>query len=204
MLKYYYSKLMRKIFLPAAIGGSKIHPTARVASLCSVLNSELGKYTYIGEGTTLNTTKVGNFTSIGGKCTIGGGHHPLEWVSTSPVFNAYKSPLGVRFAEHTFSPYKETVIGNDVWIGIGCFIRSGVTIGDGAVIGMGSVVTKDVGPYEIWAGNPARMIRRRFPEDVAQKLCASDWFHWEDEKIKRYAGKFTDPAAFLESLEEDF
>ena len=71
-------------------------------------------------------------------------------------------------------------------------IKAGLTIGDGAIIGMGSVVTKDVGPYEIWAGNPAKMIRKRFDIDKINKMLEIKWWNWEDEEIEKYAKTFND------------
>ena len=82
-------------------------------------------------------------------------------------------------------------------------IRGGVSISDGAVIGMGSVVTHDVGAYEIWAGNPARLIRKRFDADRIAKLMEIKWWEWEDERIERYAEDFTSPDAFIKGWEDD-
>ena len=76
----------------------------------------------------------------------------------------------------------------------------GVTIGDGAVIGAGSIVTKDVGPYEIWAGNPARFIRKRFDDETIEKLLESQWWNWDDEKLKMYGEKFQSPEEFVKIL----
>ncbi len=72
-------------------------------------------------------------------------------------------------------------------------VKAGVTIADGAVIGMGSVVTKDVGPYEIWAGNPARLIKRRLPEDEADRLASLKWWEWDDAKIAQNRLMFDKP-----------
>lgn len=88
---------------------------------------------------------------------------------------------------------------NDVWIGSHVLIKSGVTISDGAVIGMGSVVTHDVGPYEIWAGNPARMIRKRFNDGTVENLKQIKWWNWNEEKIKEYAAYFSDSNEFISS-----
>lgn len=75
-----------------------------------------------------------------------------------------------------------------------------MTIGDGAVIGAGSIVTKDVGPYEIWAGNPARFIRKRFDDDTIEKLLKSQWWNWDDEKIKEYSDKFQSIDEFIRAM----
>ena len=121
----------------------------------------------------------------------------MDWVSTSPVFTSHRSILRFNFAKHEFNPYKPVTIGNDVWIGAHCMIKSGVKIADGAVIGMGSVVTKDVGAYEIWAGNPAHLIRKRFDDETISKLLEIQWWNWNDDKIRLNADKYNDVNAFL-------
>ncbi|WP_140538245.1 DapH/DapD/GlmU-related protein [Mesorhizobium sp. B1-1-8] len=82
-------------------------------------------------------------------------------------------------------------VGNDVWIGHGAIMLPGVAIGDGAVVGAGAVVTKDVPPYAIVVGSPAKVIRYRFSEDVVAKLLAIQWWQWDDEKVKSEAGTLT-------------
>ncbi len=77
-----------------------------------------------------------------------------------------------------------------------------MTISDGAVIGMGSVVTHDVGPYEIWAGNPARMIRKRFDDEIVENLQQIKWWSWNEKEIKEYAAYFSDPNEFVRHVEE--
>ncbi len=132
---------------------------------------------------------------------IGGGAHPLHFVSTSPVFCRGRNPLGIHFAEHAFEPFSETVIGNDVWLGEGCRIRAGVTVQDGAVAGMGAVVTRDVEPYSIVAGNLAREIRKRFPEDIVRRLLAVRWWDWDQERIRELAPYFNDPGQLLARID---
>lgn len=107
-----------------------------------------------------------------------------------------------NFARHEFEIFKRTSIGNDVWIGNRVMIKAGVKIGDGAVIGMGSIVTHDVGAYEIWAGNPARLIRKRFDEETINELMKTKWWEWEDQRIEKYAEEVTSPESFVKDLEE--
>lgn len=197
MIKYYFSKLFKKIFGVSSINHCNIHKTAKIGSFSSITNSSMGKYSYIGDNTVASYTNIGNFTSISSNCAIGGGAHPMDWVSTSPVFTSHRSILRFNFYKHDFNPYKTVEIGNDVWIGAHCLIKSGVKIADGAIIGMGSVVTKDVGPYEIWAGNPARIIRKRFDDETISKLSKSEWWNWDDDKIRENADKFNNVSSFF-------
>ena len=91
---------------------------------------------------------------------IGGGMHPMDWVSTSPAFYIGRDSVKAKFATHTREPVKKIIIGHDVWIGQYALIKQGITVGTGAVIGMGSVVTKDIPDYCVVVGNPARIIKK--------------------------------------------
>lgn len=177
-----------------------VDKTAAICSGVKFYRGKLGRYSYIGNNSFVIDTDIGNFTSISTDCYIGGTAHPTEWVSTSPVFHKWENIMKKNFARHEFEIFKRTSIGNDVWIGNRVMIKAGVTIGDGAVIGMGSIVTKDVGPYEIWAGNPARMIRKRFEEETIEEIKDTKWWEWSDEKISRYAECFNDPGKYIERV----
>lgn len=127
--------------------------------------------------------EIGSFCSIAQNVTIfAGGEHNLNWVTTYPLRIAF----GHSLAEQAGHPRTKgrTTIGNDVWIGYGTTVLSGVTIGDGAVIGAGTVVVKDVPPYAIVAGNPAKLIRCRFDEVTITKLLEIAWWTWPLEKIE--------------------
>ena len=108
-----------------------------------------------------------------------------------------------NFARHEFEIFKRTSIGNDVWIGNRVMIKAGVKIADGAVVGMGSIVTKDIGPYEIWAGNPAKLIRKRFDDGTITILEDMKWWEWNDEKIELSSSIMTDIAKFIEMRNEE-
>lgn len=198
-LSYIVSKLLRKILNPPAINHSRIDKTAKVDIGCSVSYSIMGRYSYIGEYTSLSKVKVGSFTSISSGCAIGGGSHPMHWVSTSPIFNSSRSILRKNFSKNNFNTHEDTLIGNDVWIGSNCLIKSGIKIGDGAVIGMGSVVTHDVGPYEVWCGNPARCIKKRFDDKTIELLIEKKWWDWEEKKLIKIADRFNDMKSFMEA-----
>ena len=175
-----------------------VDKTAAICSGVKFYRGKIGKYSYIGNNSFVSDTNIGNFTSISTDCYIGGTSHPVDWVSTSPVFHKWSNIMKKNFAHHEFEIFKRTTIGNDVWIGNRVMIKAGVTIGDGAVIGMGSIVTKDVGPYEVWAGNPARCIRKRFPDEMIQEIKKIEWWNWDDDQISAQAKLINNVELFLE------
>lgn len=157
-------------------------------------NVEIGEYTY---GTPIincgrpswGKLTIGKFCSIAPACTIEArGNHRIEHVSAYP-FKAFEdewSAVRSIDSEDLHAVVKgDVVIGNDVWIGTNATIMAGVTIGDGAVIGAWSVVTADVAPYAIVAGNPARLIRKRFDDDTIRRLLEIKWWDWPKERIDR-------------------
>lgn len=192
-------RLASHIALFCVLQEAVVDKTAAICSGVRFYRGKLGKYSYIGNNSFVSDTDIGNFTSISTDCYIGGTSHPTEWVSTSPVFHKWENIMKKNFARHEFDIFKRTTIGNDVWIGNRVMIKAGVTIGDGAVVGMGSIVTKDIGPYEIWAGNPARMIRKRFDDETIDALEKMKWWEWDDNKIEKYAEKFTVPSELIEA-----
>jgi acetyltransferase-like isoleucine patch superfamily enzyme len=136
--------------------------------------------------------RVGAFVSIGVDVVLlDGGHHRTDWVTTFPLRAALNLPGKYQDGHPTTSG--DIAIGNDVWIGRGARILSGVTIGDGAVIGGYSVVAKDVRPYAIVVGNPAREVRRRFSDDQIEALLAIAWWEWPMTKILECVPELSDP-----------
>jgi acetyltransferase-like isoleucine patch superfamily enzyme len=129
-----------------------------------------------------STLKIGKFCSISGNVHILlGGNHRTDWITTYPF------PVFWDNAKHTTDQSiskGDVSIGNDVWIGMGAMILSGVTIGNGAVIGASAVVSKDVPSYSIVAGNPAVVVKKRFPEEDISILEKIQWWDWDDPKIK--------------------
>lgn len=180
-----------------------VDKTAAICTGVRFYRGSLGKYSYIGNNSFVTDTDIGNFTSISTDCYIGGTAHPTEWVSTSPVFHKWENIMKKNFSRHEFSIFAKTVIGNDVWIGNRVMIKAGVKIGNGAVIGMGSIVTKDIGDYEIWAGNPARLIRKRFDNETVERLSNLEWWNWSDEEINKYAKYFISPEQILSVKESN-
>lgn len=196
-ISYYLAKFIQNHVKLKAIKNSKIDKSARVCSGTTMLNSSIGRYSYVGHNSRINNCNIGAFVSIAGDVFIGGSGHPVDWVSTSPVFHTRKNVLGKSFSYNRYETLKYTTIGNDVWIASNVLIKGGISIGDGAVVGMGSVVTKDIPSYEIWAGNPARLIRKRFDDEKKEKLLLLSWWNWDDEDLEGYGDFFSDAEKFL-------
>lgn len=139
----------------------------------------LGKHTYVQHGSEVLSAQIGNFCSIGTNCHIGMFEHPIENISTS-------SRLYLRMLKDN-EFYNDipgpAQIGNDVWIGSNSTILGGVKVGDGAVIGAGAVVTKDIPPYAVAVGVPAKVIKYRFSQEKIDQLLKIAWWNWTDEQI---------------------
>ena len=150
-----------------------------------------GKYTY--GSPTINWQNenaklvVGNFCSIAGNVNISlGGNHRTDWVTTYP-FGHINQHIFNNFNGNGHPSTKgDVIIGNDVWIGSNVTIMSGVNIGDGVVIANNSHVVKDVEPYSLIGGNPAKLIKYRFTPEQISKLLEIKWWNWDDEKINKY------------------
>lgn len=195
-----YAKIMKKLRGHSAIN-SQIHPTAIIYSGSEVFKSTLGRYSYIGYDCKISYSDIGAFCSFADHVYTGGDEHPMEWVSMSPVFeNVKHSGPRHRFSRFEVSPTPRTTIGNDVWVGHGVSIKAGVTIGNGAVLGTGCVVTKDIPPYAIVAGVPARIIRYRFDEETICQLESSQWWTLSDDKLQNLAKYIRDPKEFLKRI----
>jgi chloramphenicol O-acetyltransferase type B len=128
------------------------------------------------------TLSIGAYTSIADDVHVFlGGQHRSDWVSTYPFPRFIEQARGIQ----NFRTTRGSVsIGNDVWLASGCTILSGVSVGDGAVVAARAVVARDVPPYAIVAGNPARIVRWRFSEDVRRELLATQWWTWPEEEVQ--------------------
>ena len=150
----------------------------------------IGEYTYgrpticsFDDGTRLT---IGKFCSISDKVTIIlGGNHRTDWVSTFPFPDLTDQWPQAKSIQGHPKTKGDLIIGHDVWIGHGATILSGIRIGSGAVIGACSVVTRDVAPYQIVAGNPAEIIKSRFSPEVCEQLLVKAWWKWPVETIKK-------------------
>lgn len=202
-LKYLLAKIIEKLMIPA-ISNSKIDKTSHIGSRSIIVNSTIGKYSYCGNDSSVNDAKIGAFCSISHKVLIGAGDHPFDHVSTSPAFYGGKNN-GVKKKLYNGDQPEPicTTVGNDVWIGYGALIKSGVSIGNGAIIAMGSVVTKDVAPYAIVAGNPAKVIKFRFPEDIRLELERTTWWALSDSEIRKLGKYINNPHLFIKYSKQE-
>lgn len=167
-----------------------------------VKNSKIGSMTYVGAFTNINNCKTGKFCSIGPGCRIGPGQHPTDTiVSTHPAFYSTNVYNRIGFTDkQCFEEYIEIIIGNDVWIGANVIIVDGVNIGDGAMIAAGAVVTKDVAPYAIIGGIPAKVLKYRFDEENIDYLLKIKWWDRDFSWMKKNQKQFLDIESFKKNI----
>lgn len=176
----------------------KFDKNTYIDRFCNLHNVKISQYSYVGYGTSISHCDIGKFCSIGPDVKIGLGKHPTNFVSTSPVFYSEMNPLGVNFVKGShFLEYEKTIIGNDVWIGANAIIMDGVKVGDGAIIAAGAVVTKDVEPYAIVGGIPAKLLRYRFDREIIKELLIVKWWDWNYEKINDNIDDFRNVERFI-------
>lgn len=198
---YLWAKMVRKA-RGVAVRGSSLGRGSKVEAGSSFINSTMGRYSFCGYDCDIVETDIGNFCSIANYVAMGGGRHPVEWVGTSPAFYEGRDSIAKKFSAFPRAVPERIIIGSDVWIGYRAIIIQGVKIGHGAVVGAGSVVTREVAPYSIVAGTPARHIRYRFDEKQCADLLASRWWDRDDDVLARCAREIRTPVRFLELLSQ--
>ncbi len=171
-----------------------------------VANSHFGDYSYCDRMCDIANAEIGKFANIASSVRIGATDHPMEKASLHHFL--YRSASYWEDAEDDADWFqhrksRRAVIGHDTWIGHGALIKPEVTIGHGAVVASGTVVTKDVAPYTIVGGNTAKLIRRRYPEQVADRMMALSWWDWDHAVLRERLADFRSLKAeeFLEKYE---
>lgn len=190
------------------------HGNNSISRGTSLQNSEIGFASYISIESTINKTKIGKYCSIGPyvKCVFG--NHPTNtFVSTHPSFFSTRKQSGFSFTDKQlfdeFAPRKENQgpyainIGNDVWIGARVTLLDGVTIGDGAIVAAGSLVNRDVPPYSIYGGVPAKEIKKRFNQSQIEFLLELQWWDKGFEWIKAHAASFQNIEEFQQIVSDE-
>ena len=212
----YYSKMKKQnVFISkkAIVNkNTKFEGYNKVLDEAIVLDSEIGIGTYIHIKSNIEKCKIGKWCSIAPEVKVIIGNHPAkDFVSTHPIFfsKRFKSSLKLEnrneFEEFSYTDNTNKwlcEIGNDVWIGTRASIMNGVKIGNGAIVAAGAVVTKDVPPYSIVGGVPAKVIRYRFDEKQINELEKIEWWNKDIEWLKKNINNFNNIDKFLEEVND--
>lgn len=184
-----------------SISDCKLGSWTEIGANSMLVETVLDDYSYVDGDVSIIYSEIGKFSSIASHVRINPGNHPMKRVTQHHC--TYRR-VQYRFDDvddaelFQWRRDNKCVIGHDVWIGHGATVMPGVKIGDGAVVGAGAVVTKDVRPYEIVAGVPAKQIRMRFSEDIIEKLQTIEWWNWERETLEERFNDLMDIESFVD------
>lgn len=172
-----------------------IEPYVSIVGGGTFIDASIGTGTYIGSSCQLDYCKIGKYCSIGTNVRAVTSNHPLEHISTSPVFYKTQSKQDTIIKVNNKSVFNNeklmsnesfsVIIGNDCWIGDNVLIKGGLTVGTGSVIGFGSVVTHDVPPFSIVCGNPAKVLRYRFDDETIKRIIESEWWNRDRDFLSK-------------------
>lgn len=184
----------------ATVKGCTLGRYTEVADQATLSESMLGDYSYVMERCNIIYTDIGKFSNIASEVRINPGNHPMEWVSQHHfLYRLRRYGFGQEDNSSFFNwrRLQRVRVGHDTWIGHRAIILPGVQLGNGAVVAAGSVVTKNVPPYTIVAGVPAKPVRQRFPEAIWQALEKICWWDWDHDTLKVRLEDFYDIRRFL-------
>jgi phosphonate metabolism protein (transferase hexapeptide repeat family) len=171
----------------ASLRDSRLGAYTEVGARTSVIETTMDDYSYVVNDAQIIYSTIGKFCSIAAQTRINPGNHPMDRAAQAHFTYRSASYFEDEADDAAFFDWRRSfpvTLGHDVWIGHGAIILPGRRIGTGAVVAAGAVVTKDVAPYTIVGGNPARVIRRRFPEPVGERLMALAWWDWPHERLR--------------------
>lgn len=197
---YALRKTNTVISLGCDFHGTKFGNHVFLGENVSLINSTIGDFSYVNRNSIIKNTSIGKFCSIGPNVQIILGKHPSTFVSSHPMFYANNKPFKTFSDKTYFKEYDSAEIGHDVWIGEGVLIPGGIRIGNGAIITARSVVTKDVEPYSIVGGVPAKHIKYRFEDEIVKTINDSEWWNWNVEHLKEKFKLFHNPSDFIDDL----
>jgi phosphonate metabolism protein (transferase hexapeptide repeat family) len=169
----------------ASLRDCRLGAYTEVGARTALAEVEMGDYSYVVHDSQVTYATIGRFCSIASHVRINPGNHPLDRVALNH-FTYRASAYGLGPDEAGFFDWRRShrvVLGHDVWIGHGAIVLPGVEIGTGAAIGAGAVVTKDVPPFAVAVGNPARVLRFRFPEEIRADLLRIAWWDWPRDRL---------------------
>jgi phosphonate metabolism protein (transferase hexapeptide repeat family) len=179
----------------ATVENCRLGRYTEVGARTSLIEVDLGDYSYIGGDGDAIYTGIGKFCSIAAHVRINPGDHPMGRISQHHFTYRAGDYFPGEDNEDAFFNWRRSLhvaIGHDVWIGHGAVVLAGRSIGNGAVVGAGSVVTKDVPAYTVVAGNPADLIRCRFPHKIAERIQALAWWDWDHARLRTALSDFRD------------
>lgn len=169
-----------------------IDKRATIHRWAKVKRSSIGAYTYISNNTIVDNVEMGKFCSIADNIRIGLPSHNPSLLSISPLFTIKRNAVKTSWVEQDFNDFESqrTVIGHDVWIASHALVMGGLSIGNGAIVAAGAVVTKDVPPYAVVGGVPAKIIKYRFEPEVIEQLEALQWWNLPDDVLRKHLSAF--------------